>query len=83
MSLLWLSLLQNLHHLNRRKESDEIWGCRHMVEARHGNAPPTPITYCNLMCHVTVGMHPNGIPCSKKQKEDIEPITRDVRDIHI
>ena len=29
-------LLQMLHHLRRRKEMKDIWGCRHMVEARHG-----------------------------------------------
>lgn len=28
--------LQQLYHLNRRKDAGEIWGCRHMVEARHG-----------------------------------------------
>ena len=29
-------LLQMLHHLQRRRDIREIWGCRHMVEVRHG-----------------------------------------------
>ena len=28
--------LQMLHHLQRRRDTKEIWGCRHMVEVRHG-----------------------------------------------
>ena len=28
--------LQMLHHLQRRRDLKEIWGCRHMVEVRHG-----------------------------------------------
>lgn len=28
--------VQKVHSLRRRKEMGEIWGCRHMVEARHG-----------------------------------------------
>ena len=26
-----------IHHLQRRNETEEIWGCRHIVEANHGN----------------------------------------------
>ena len=28
--------VQKVYSLRRRKEMGEIWGCRHMVEARHG-----------------------------------------------
>ena len=39
------SPVQMVHHLRRRKEMGEIWGCRHMVEARHGNS--SRFTGCN------------------------------------
>ncbi|XP_019857507.1 PREDICTED: uncharacterized protein LOC109585810 isoform X2 [Amphimedon queenslandica] len=28
-----------IHHLQRRNETEEIWGCRHIVEANHGLHP--------------------------------------------
>lgn len=32
----WLILTQMIHHLQRRRDTDEIWGCRHIIEANHG-----------------------------------------------
>ena len=32
----WFDSSQMMHHLQRRKDNQEIWGCRHVVEARFG-----------------------------------------------
>ena len=35
-----------MYSLRRRKETGEIWGCRHMVEARHGTQPSLRTPSC-------------------------------------
>lgn len=57
----------------------EIWGCRHMVEVRHGELMNKihSYTYVFSLC-VCAGLHPNGIPCHKKKSIKFESITRDV-----
>ena len=82
--------IQMMHHLQRRKDNQEIWGCRHIVEARFGkNLLHVSSETCSVFVkmynrfkHVVyircVGLHPDGIPCQKKTASKFENITRDV-----
>ena len=63
----------------------EIWGCRHMVEARHGKPPclncrTLSATELMLITRISfLGLHPLGIPCQRKSSTKFNTITRDVR----
>lgn len=79
--------MQKVHSLKRRREVKEIWGCRHMVEARHGRLDIYRYFRdheCELMpspppSPILQGLHPHGIPCQKKtHTKEFKSITRDV-----
>ena len=93
LSLCLCCALQMLHHLQRRKDAREIWGCRHMVEVRHGESREEVCTgmqslrgrlfephsrSLSRLFLFAAGLHPNGIPCHKKKNVKFESITRDV-----
>lgn len=64
---------------------DEIWGCRHIVEANHGNIIRS-IDYFSFsslhnvyfLSFFSSGLHPDGLPCQKKTQPLFDNITRDV-----